>query len=394
MGTAAVFLISLLGLASASATHAGAAANVTGPHAGGSAPPTIGKLGPHPGPVPLGDSSAPPTVSGHYWVGSAWGPKKNTVDATVIQTTIKVPDENPSEIAGGTSEFYYVLLSTFDNNGSYDQIGFSQDGGVWGLTYSYTYTTAGTGTGCEGTLNYVYSPNILDLNPGQTYTFTMNFFTDYPGYMDFFVTQGSAVLEDFSVYTGGTAFVLSYSDCGYYDTTDYEEVYDSNQGVPSQTMHFFGGFYDTSSPMVQLVNPFNTGSFLPVTVLNSAGAVVIGNQNASMNFYGVYTDSVVVTSTQSYFTTQLGFNEIVSGGGNVMLCLFGTSAWIDYWTTSLGGGTGFFTPSVIGTANIFLDSGLTPNEAYYANFVMYTDAQSGVCSGTAYEELTITAYIE
>ncbi len=194
---------------------------------------------PHPDPIPVGGVN--PTVSGHYYVGSVWGPKKATVDVYQISTQLRVPDQVGATAAGGQAEFYYVIMSAFDNNGSYDQIGLSDDYGVWGMTYSYTYDTAGTG--CTGTLAYVYNPDTFNLNPGQWYTFGMIFYTNYPGDMSFYVFQGSALVYQLTVYTGGTAFVLQNNNCGYYGTTDYEEVYDTQQGVPDVDMHFVGGVY-------------------------------------------------------------------------------------------------------------------------------------------------------
>ena len=266
---------------------------------------------PHPDPIPVGGVN--PTVSGHYYVGSVWGPKKATVDAYQISTQLRVPDQVGATAAGGQAEFYYVIMSAFDNNGSYDQIGLSDDYGVWGMTYSYTYDTAGTG--CTGTLAYVYNPDTFNLNPGQWYTFGMIFYTNYPGDMSFYVFQGSALVYQLTVYTGGTAFVLQNNNCGYYGTTDYEEVYDTQQGVPDVDMHFVGGVHDGTELRCRSLPIRSTpGSSFTVPVLNSAGAVVIGNQETSIGFYGTSTDTILTSVNAASVTMDLSFSAIGSPG--------------------------------------------------------------------------------
>jgi hypothetical protein len=53
--------------------------------------------------------------------------------AQTVGVTLTTPNSAPR-----SDEFYYVLLSVFDSAGSYDQIGFSNNHGSWGITNSWT----------------------------------------------------------------------------------------------------------------------------------------------------------------------------------------------------------------------------------------------------------------
>jgi|GEM_PF-3986863 len=151
-----------------------------------------------------------PSYTSHWYAGAVWA-SSNQVTSTKLTTEIKIPSELPP-----SGDFYYVLVSVFDNGGSYDQLGISADFGVWGLTYSYTSNA------CAGSPTYYYNPGAISLKPGITYTFKMTFIS---GTLSFEVFQGTNQVWSLSVKTGGTYFVLANSYCGYYNYTDYEEVY-------------------------------------------------------------------------------------------------------------------------------------------------------------------------
>lgn len=159
----------------------------------------------------------PPTTSRHYYVGSYFAGTATTSNWVIAE--ISVPTDTPS-----SSEFYYQVLSVWDNGGSYDQVGFADDYGVWGLAWSYT-----TGT-CAA--SYVYTPDAVSLVAGQEYLLAIT--TENTGYITMVVWSISASAGLTEVYqeeanTGGNALEVEYSYCGDYDYTDFEEVYGIQQ---------------------------------------------------------------------------------------------------------------------------------------------------------------------
>ena len=106
-------------------------------------------------------ATPPPSASAHWYAGAVlpWWDWGNNVGQ--VWVTIQVPNISPNP-----NEFYYVLLSAFDSVGSYDQIGFSNDWGIWGLTTSWTYNS-------NGQFVYVYNPDVMNLQQGTTYTFCL-----------------------------------------------------------------------------------------------------------------------------------------------------------------------------------------------------------------------------
>ncbi len=177
-----------------------------------------GVLPPHPGVLP---AASPPFV-GHYYTGSIYnGPNRTASDLRVV---IQVPDDVPQV---GPGNFYYVLLSVWDNAGSYDQIGFADAFGAWGIAYSTTSYCGGS---------YYYSPEAFVLQRGVSYAFEM---TISSGTVRFSVTnaQDGQVVWVFAAVTGGSHFLeqslFSCNSQWFYDYTDYEEVYyTSGKTVP------------------------------------------------------------------------------------------------------------------------------------------------------------------
>ena len=168
---------------------------------------------PHPLVVP---ASGAPSFTGHYYAGSVFSGVNST--ANNVAVSIRVPDDRPQGVTANYSDFYYVILSLWDNAGSYDQIGFTNDGGTWGIAFSWTNSCAGT---------YYYSPDVKTLSQGQTYLFDMAISA---GTITFSVnnSEGTNVWHQSNT-TGGTEFeIAAFYTCGttsYYDYTDYEEVY-------------------------------------------------------------------------------------------------------------------------------------------------------------------------
>ena len=177
-----------------------------------------GKQTPPPLAVPKDvNASAPTTFGGHWYAGSVYS------GASTLNNWVLSEISVPSAAAPDTSQFYYVLTSIWDNAGSYDQIGFSDTFGHWGLTYSYT-------TGSCGSPSYVYNPDYFDLVPGQEYLLAMTTASG-PGTWEevYTVSSTGAISQIFALHapTGASDPGLEQAAfyCGYYDYTDYEEVY-------------------------------------------------------------------------------------------------------------------------------------------------------------------------
>ncbi len=142
-----------------------------------------------------------------------------------LQVTIRTPNGDP-----GDNEFYYVLLSCFDNVGSYNQIGFSAINGHWGLTWSWTTHDF------WGNLFYHYDADAKTLEKNTLYTFQMKFLPGSGDYMSYLLYEGGDLIWSKTVRNWGGYFILTdYVLVGfiiYKDTTNYEEVYETDADTP------------------------------------------------------------------------------------------------------------------------------------------------------------------
>ncbi|HMF33798.1 MAG TPA: hypothetical protein VKK79_20400 [Candidatus Lokiarchaeia archaeon] len=133
-----------------------------------------------------------------------------------------------------------MLLSAFDNNGSYDQIGFSANQGTWALAYSWT-------TGPPNDLIFHYtasSDETIQLTQGATYNFSISFWAGV-GVALFAASQinpdgGSTPSWSANASTGGSYLVISEFYSGIQDYTDYEEMWYSHTsgGFPNFDFNF------------------------------------------------------------------------------------------------------------------------------------------------------------
>ncbi len=183
----------------------------------GQAYPTLnGHAAPPPTVGPALPATPPPSTGGHWYAGSYYAGSSSVQSWLLTEITV------PSAETPDDTEFYYVILSVWDNGGSYDQIGFTDDDGVWGLAYSYT-----TGT-CAA--SYVYTPDEQSLTPGQQYLFAITTESGPGAWLEAYtVSSTGAISEIFALHapTGASdpGLEIEYSYCGDYDYTDYEEVY-------------------------------------------------------------------------------------------------------------------------------------------------------------------------
>lgn len=242
---------------------------------------------PHPSPIPITNAVPRPSVySSHWWSGTDYGGA--TRNTTQAKMTLQIPDAVPS-----SSEFYYVLLSTWDNAGSYDQIGIANDYGTWGWTWSYTSNCAGS---------YNYTPNQMALSPGGLYTFTMDISVHG---LQFAVEKAGKWVGHISAKSGGTHFIQkSMYTCStgptYYDYTDYEEIYTTVQSVPSFEFLFTANQGNNRS--ITNWSTFAVGSGSGGTIAFKGSTVKIENQGFTLSFVNGIDSVSLVRGTTSYAT--------------------------------------------------------------------------------------------
>jgi hypothetical protein len=213
----------------------------------------------------------PPQYSTHWYAGSDYqGPSET---AQTINVTIRVPYSAPL-----SDEFYYVLLSAWTSNGSYDQLGFSNNYGTWGLTYSWT-------SGPVDNPTYHYSSNAMPLSVGATYTFSI---TTEGGVTHFIAYQGSTQVWSLDAPTGGNYLVVSSSYSGYGDYMDYEEVWltDTSGGSPAFDFYFYDNYWLPIGGGENAATWTSFSSEAPsnVAVIISGNSVLVHNPLATVLF--------------------------------------------------------------------------------------------------------------
>ncbi len=192
-------------------------------------PPATAVAPVHPDTVPAGRTA----YTGHFYAGAQY--EGADLSATDLSTEIEVPADD----AEANGAFYYVLMSDWDDGGSYDQLGFTNSNGTWGLAYSWTSPCAAS---------YNYDANVLSLTPGTDYVFSMSF--DAQQELVFAVTPAaeSTPVWTYTTDTGGSAFTIQNTyTCGSgtsLDYTDYEEVYSTPGPVPPYEFTFANNSID------------------------------------------------------------------------------------------------------------------------------------------------------
>jgi hypothetical protein len=174
----------------------------------------------------------------HWYAGSLFTGPKDT--PTLMLTALSIPANLPK-----SNEFYYVLLSAWDNTGSYDQVGFSDDYGVWGMTFS---TTTGS---CSNPI-YNFTADALKLNVSTEYSFSMAINSTLH-IVEF--TLLNIVSERLWSWqhdeTGVSYFIASKYYCGETPNyQNYEEVWNTSakNGVPNFNFNFDVNEYCTLTP--------------------------------------------------------------------------------------------------------------------------------------------------
>jgi hypothetical protein len=193
--------------------------------------------------------------------------------------TVGVPRDTPSR-----SDFYYVLVSAWDEAQSYDQLGFTSGSGVWGVSYSTT-------TPCAGIYSFV--TDAYNLTAGTSYNFTMSVSA---GIVEFSATPvGGSLAWSHSVSTGATSFIIAQRDtCGTNSTldyTDYEEVYDTAAPVPPYPFSFTANEFGNTSTTAWV--PISGGGApLSVPTAIAGSSVTIENEPYSLSFPATLTSEL------------------------------------------------------------------------------------------------------
>ena len=240
-----------------------------------SRPPSVGLL---PRAAPRASAAS---LSGLFYAGAVYAGEP--ANATALAVDLRVPDDLPQN-----SDFYYVLLSVWDTAGSYDQIGFANDYGAWGLAFS-------TSSYCAGTFSY--SADAFGLSPGATYRFGMGISN---GTVTFeLLSSTGTLLWSLPQSTGGLAFevgnTFTCNSVSYYGYTDYEEVHATSGPAPPYDFFFRSNAADGQA--VTAWTPFNESAPSPVVSEANGSAVTVANEP----FYLAFTDGASERTTNSNY---------------------------------------------------------------------------------------------
>ncbi|HUI38595.1 MAG TPA: hypothetical protein VLY85_03080 [Thermoplasmata archaeon] len=307
-------LLAGLGAFPAAALGAGrSAAPATGPAGapdGSSGPSAMAPVGPAwPAPARAWPSGPPvfgvAQYSGHYYAGAMYDGTNTT--STSLAADIAVPRDVPDP-----GDFYYVIVSAWDDGSSYDQLGFTSGGGVWGVAYSTT-------TPCAG--SYTFSTDAYNLTPGLTYRFAMSL---SGGVVLFEVAPvGGSDLWTHSAVTGGIHFWVadSYScdSVSSFDYTDYEEVYTTTGPTPPYPFVFTNN--SAGSQPVTAWGPFTLSAPGEIGMAISGPDVTIENEPFDLVVPPTI-EGELAGATKNYSTNvTVG---AYSGSGSVTLSIGGT----------------------------------------------------------------------
>jgi hypothetical protein len=267
---------------------------------------------PHPTPPGLFRG---PTYSGHYYQGVDYSGTNQLVSK--LSVTLRIPSDAPE-----SSDFYYVILSTWDDASSYDQIGFSNDFGIWGLTYSYTSPCAGT---------YYYNPAVMGLDQGASYTFSMSIAT---GNVTFAAVDSNAsVVWNQTYFTGGSNFYEAGSiTCNAgtaFAYTDYEEVYTTNAPEPPYNFVFQDNL--AAGAEVNAWSNFSANSTQPINVAISSNQVAIQNEPYSVAPGGPNHFDLERARTPVFLNESINVSRVLGTGAFVQLSAYYIPAT---WTAS------------------------------------------------------------
>jgi parallel beta-helix repeat protein len=236
-----------------------------------------------------------------------------------------------------SDEFYYVLLSAWTDTGSYVQIGFSDDYGTWGLTYSWTSGST-----------YHYSPNAMALSEGSTYTF---YITTQNGYTYFTAYQGLTYVWSLVAPTGGNYLYLHYLNNGAYGYTNYEEVWQTSLpgGSPAFDFYFFGNYWVSLSgqtdPYISWWT-FSSNAPSDVAVTISGNCVLVDNPMSTILFK---TNPALLGATITFAGSVYNTGQSAAFSGTYYAALANAPSGytFDHWEYSGDYGSGVSVPNTM-----------------------------------------------
>ncbi len=211
----------------------------------------------------LNNPPAKKSQSDHIYVGAIYnGPykKTNSVSAELYF--------NGGKNIGNIQ--YYVVLSVWDSNDSYDQIGISSVDGLFFSTYSYTEII-------NNTIVYKYNATWFPVHEGL-HRFSMVIGN---GYVVFKFDN-----ESIKKFTGGNYFIISksvsFDQREYTGFTVYEEIYKFKGNFPSIAFNF-SNLESANNQMINDLIPLSQNISANANTLMIIGNTVnIYNQNPLM----------------------------------------------------------------------------------------------------------------
>jgi|YelNatPaOPRAMG01_1025707.scaffolds.fasta_scaffold00552_34 hypothetical protein len=198
---------------------------------------------------------------------------------------------------------YYVVLSVWDSNESYDQIGISSLNGHFYATYSYTEMI-------NGSIKYIFDPSWFPIRPG-THVISM------------YINSTSRNLtftfdnKSHNAYTGGYYFRIKENEPignhSFSGLTVYEEIYGFNKSLPGISFNFSRVNYGTTGYPTGSITDWVRFSHNLTAVYNSTIYISGGSVNIT-NVLPHSQESLNWGIQQSYFILPYGavINPLIS----------------------------------------------------------------------------------
>lgn len=212
---------------------------------------------------------------------------------------------------------YYVVLSAWDSNNSYDQIGISSIDGIFYSTYSYTKII-------NGTIKYFYSPEWFRIGEGMH---TLKMYVS-SGYVQF-----SFDGYNLNAHTGGQYFQIAssvvFGQKEYTGLTVYEEIYKFSGKFPRIAFNFSN---------IVAGNSYNISSFIPlsqnVTNNYTRNVAIYGNTINIYNENPFLLKIKVISGQGSGFLQISDINETISQNRTYTVgLLYGNYTLLIYFKT-------------------------------------------------------------
>ncbi|MGC8645006.1 MAG: hypothetical protein ACP5UO_01900 [Thermoplasmata archaeon] len=241
------------------------------------------------------------SLNSHVYLGAIYS--GNTEYGDQVSATISFTQGRNLE-----NKIYYVVLSVWDSNRSYDQVGLSSLNGTFFSTYSYTFITK------NGTIHYRYDPHWFLLRPGN-HQVSMK------------VADGDVTFtvdgRSFVAYTGGNYFIISRTEvignASYSGFTVYEEIYKFDGSLPGISYNFTGVSYSTNN----LTNPVNLWAHFSHNISISYDSLVFALGN-TVNIYNSKPLSLGLQVVNYRGAVQINVSDLsltISGNGKYYLYL-------------------------------------------------------------------------